>query len=222
MTAKTRIVLATGAAAVVVAGYLLGPWRPSAGRSATVELRRAQHLEDELRRTRERYRDQEAVAQEVVAGRLTLLQAAARVCAIRADEPPLVRDLARRRHPGLSEKEWFSAVVIDFVRRILAEDPDRQAAIVGRLEAELQRQLGPGRRLPAPAQAEAVAQGGQPADQGQPPRADRPGPARRPAAAPLPLPIAAQGGAAPVRVGPLLPAAREVVPMVRTAKFSAE
>jgi hypothetical protein len=140
MARPDRTVLVAVAAAVVVTGYLLGPWRPAAeGLRGEPDLQRAWQLE-EPQRACARHHGQMAVAAEVVAGRLTLLQAAARVRAIRADEPPLVRELARWRHPGLSEEEWLCAVVIDHVGWVLADDPARQAAVVGRLQAELRRQ----------------------------------------------------------------------------------
>jgi hypothetical protein len=150
MTGKNRTILAAGAA--VVAGVcLLASWRPSAkGPQLESDLQRAERLEAERQRVLQRCRGQMAVAAEVVAGRLTLLQAAARVRALRADEPPLVWKMVQRGHPGLSREEWLCRVVINYVGRVLYDDPAQARALVRRLRAELRehRQRGP-LRLPS-------------------------------------------------------------------------
>jgi hypothetical protein len=151
MAGKNRTVLVAGAA--VVAGVcLLASRRPSAeGPQVESNLQRAERLEAERQRVLQRQNGQMVVAEEVVAGRLTLLQAAARVRAIRADEPPLVWKMVRRRHPDLSQEEWLCAVVTDYVGRVLKDDPAQARALVRRLQAELrrQRQHGPLRLPPA-------------------------------------------------------------------------
>jgi hypothetical protein len=144
-----RIILTAAAALVVATAWLLGPWRPWGGPQGESALARSLRLEAELQRTKERFGDQRQLGEGLAAGRLTLLQAAARLRAIRADEPPSIRKVARRYHPGLSEEEWLCMVLIEEVEGIPATDPTR-AALGRRLRAELRQhqQRGP-IRLPA-------------------------------------------------------------------------
>jgi hypothetical protein len=103
------------------------------------EMKRAQQLEATRAGTLRRVEEQRRVAQEVTAGRLPLLPAAARIRAIRADEPPAFRKLARRHHPGTSEEEWLCLVVIDFVVGELGEGSQRARVLEARLLGELRR-----------------------------------------------------------------------------------
>jgi hypothetical protein len=53
----------------------------------------------------------------------------------------------------MSEDEWDGRTVIDQVRQVLADRPDEAAAVVGRLEKELQQLLAEReKRPPAPAE----------------------------------------------------------------------
>jgi hypothetical protein len=86
----------------------------------------------------------ELVVQELAAGRITLLQAAARFRDINADWPEYA-EVLRHRYPDASEEASISRNTIDYVCNIL-EDEDLVLAkgLRARLEAELDqlRQAG--------------------------------------------------------------------------------
>ena len=113
------------------------------------EMRRAQQLEVVRAASLQRVNEQRRVAQDVLAGRLALLPAAARIRAIRAEEPPRFRALARRYHPGTSEEEWLCLVVIDFVVGELEKGSEQAQVWKARLEDQLRwhKRRGP-LRLP--------------------------------------------------------------------------
>jgi hypothetical protein len=101
---------------------------------------------EELDRNREallrRIEAKEAVVAELVAGRLTLLQAAARFRALKGD-PPGVAELFPPEW-GRSEGERLCREVMVWVNGWLAERaPERAAAVAARLEAELRQHRDP-------------------------------------------------------------------------------
>jgi hypothetical protein len=105
------------------------------------QYRREQHLDTTMQESLQRLAEQRQVAQEVLAGRLTLLQAAARFRTIRAEDSPHHRALALRHYPGASEEEWLCRLVIGFVAAELQGQPEQERACRQRLEAELRQHL---------------------------------------------------------------------------------
>jgi hypothetical protein len=79
-----------------------------------------------------------AVTEEVIAGRLSLAEAAARFRALEAGRPNRHCRAPQERFPGDSEGERLCREVITHVRtRLGAEDPARARQIIARLEADL-------------------------------------------------------------------------------------
>jgi hypothetical protein len=79
------------------------------------------------------------ITADVIAGRLGLLEAAAGFHAADAGLPSRVP--LKDRFAGASDGERECRRVIGFVEEALEEEPSRRAAVVDRLEAELQAQL---------------------------------------------------------------------------------
>jgi hypothetical protein len=77
------------------------------------------------------------VARDVVAGRLTLLEAAGRFRALCQAVPDFQMDLFREFHPGASDEERFCRAVINTVEGVLWDKPDMAREMVRRLKAEL-------------------------------------------------------------------------------------
>jgi len=89
------------------------------------------------------------VAGEVVAGRLSLLDGAARFRDFCRSAPDFAWDQFRVGHPAASDDERFCRLLIDRAGGLLWEDPDRAEAVTVRLEAELEEHLSNGTlRLP--------------------------------------------------------------------------
>jgi hypothetical protein len=125
---------------------------PELGWTLEANRLRGEELDAESRRLTRQYHRQVAVAGAVIEGRMTLLEAAAAVRDIRADEPPKVRAVARRDSEAATEEEWFCRLVIRFVKEVLEDRrPAEARAWVKRLEAELEQRLRRGPlRLPDP------------------------------------------------------------------------
>ena len=103
-----------------------------------------------------RVRDKERLAGEVIEGRLSLAEAAARYRDLDAQPPPPNWEEFRRVYPGASDDERHCRQVIANVRLELPFHPDADPALLGRLEAELDDLLGRGDfHLPGPAAAAA-------------------------------------------------------------------
>jgi hypothetical protein len=94
-------------------------------------------LESNYRRVQAKY----AVVTELVAGRLTLLDAAARFRDLDAGLPD-VRDRLMEQYPGVPYAVALCRHVIEHARSVLrVQAPEQVASVVARLEAELQAQL---------------------------------------------------------------------------------
>jgi hypothetical protein len=78
------------------------------------------------------------VAREVAAGQLSLVEGAARFRALCLETPGFDPALFRRFHGGNSDEECYCRALIDWVRRVLADDPAQAQKVASRLEAELQ------------------------------------------------------------------------------------
>jgi hypothetical protein len=114
------------------------------------QSRRSQQLDGALQGMLRRVAEQRQVARQVLGGRLTLLEAAACLRVIWADEPPPFRAAVRRHFPGVTEEEWLCRRVIAFVAGELEDGPPEQARDwEQRLRAELSQHLQRGPlRLP--------------------------------------------------------------------------
>jgi hypothetical protein len=84
--------------------------------------------------------EQDELLEEVAAGRLALREAAARLRALLAEEPGFQPEAFRIAYPGATEDESYCRAVIDHVGCLLGERPE-QGRVVGRLQAELRREL---------------------------------------------------------------------------------
>ena len=108
---------------------------------------RRRDLDDAIRRAAVRVRAKEAVVTELLAGRVTLLQAAARFRAIDRAMPEGFWARFGRTRPDDSDHEYYCRQVIGYVTP--TTDDDRSWELVLRLEAELREHLKNGTlRLP--------------------------------------------------------------------------
>jgi hypothetical protein len=75
---------------------------------------------------------------ELIAGRLTLREAAARFGDLDA-EVPLLRDSVKQRYPGVAYEVALCRVVVDWTRSVLqVRAPEQMETVLARLEEELQ------------------------------------------------------------------------------------
>jgi hypothetical protein len=82
--------------------------------------------------------EKRALASAVIAGRLPLVQAAARFRDLNAQPPAFPWEAFRSTYPGDSDDERHGREVLEFVRQEVQQRPGADPAVVGRLEAELQ------------------------------------------------------------------------------------
>ena len=94
------------------------------------------------------------IAELLVAGELTLFEAAARLRDAESELPPSFVRQSRAVLQAASDDEYACRKVIAYVRLALEQEPDRAAAFCRQLEAELQRQLRRVRRLQGAGPAE--------------------------------------------------------------------
>jgi hypothetical protein len=96
-----------------------------------------------------RSRQVDELAGEVAAGRVSLLDGAARLRDIYRATPDFAWERFREGHPGASDDERFCRLLIERVEGVLWEDRSQAQAAADRLEAELEAQLASGTlRLP--------------------------------------------------------------------------
>jgi hypothetical protein len=109
-----------------------------------------QDLAEALREIVLRIERKDSLAEELLDGRLPLLQAAAHFQALDREAPAFNWEQFRRTFPGGDDEERHCREVIAFARAAFRKDPEEQRATVSRLEAELQGHLDRGDlRLPA-------------------------------------------------------------------------
>ena len=107
-------------------------------------------LDDDLERAMQRHEAKEAIVAEVIAERLTLLEAAAQFRDLNVTWPRASHWL-QQRYPGVPYELALCRQIIDQVCIELRQyDPERSDRVVARLEAELQAHLESetGLRLP--------------------------------------------------------------------------
>jgi hypothetical protein len=117
-------------------------WRlPEWRRQAEDGLRRGEELEAQLAAVRQCYAAKRQALAEVVAERLTLREAAARFRQADLVNPIFPWDAFPDLYPGDTDGERHCREVIHHVRLELRDEPARAAAVVARLEGELQGYL---------------------------------------------------------------------------------
>jgi hypothetical protein len=149
LAAALPLVLLTGIAyahPTLVAGFVPGWWDES---GAGPTLRDEQRREEELVRKDEvvvrRVAAKRRVVDEVIGGRLTLLEAAAWFRHFNNADGARVRDGDFRGPPGRSEGERLCRQVLSWVHSDLQALPESHyRAVYGRLEAELEAELARG------------------------------------------------------------------------------
>jgi hypothetical protein len=151
-------VLALCAVALDPACPLIFPprWDSAESPSLAEVIGRDEQLEQRKEAIRRRREAKEQVAEEVIARRQSLAEAIEQFRALDRQWPPS-HPWLRYQTPedlGMSEDEWDGRNVLDFVRLILAGRPGEAAAVVGRLEKQLQ-QLLTDHKKPRPASAQA-------------------------------------------------------------------
>jgi hypothetical protein len=104
------------------------------------EQRRGEALEAGWQPVLGRRREREAVCKSLEAGRLSLLEAAVRFREVHRGAFP-GRPKGCVPYPGNSEGERLCREVIDYTGFVFAGQPDRCAALKGRLTAELNAEL---------------------------------------------------------------------------------
>jgi len=107
-------------------------------------------LQARLESTQRRVQARDAVVTELLAGRLTLLEAAARFGELNAGMPE-TRDRVMRAYPGAPYRVALCRQVIEQARSVLlVRAPEQVERVVARLEAELQAHMEceAGLRLP--------------------------------------------------------------------------
>src|SRR5262249_26386093 len=114
---------------------------PSFWDEAQQEQRRGEELDARLADAVRRSEVTMATGAGVIAGRLTLREAAARYRALARGNPDFPWETFRRTYAGASDEERFCRQVIDAVQMELKDQPDEAAEVVARLEAELQEHL---------------------------------------------------------------------------------
>ena len=116
--------------------------------------RPGQGPDDTFARVAERCTQKRRLAEEVIDGRLGLLEAARRYRDLDEQPPPFYWEAFRRTYPGASDDERHCRNVIGYVGTALQDRPDADPALVARLEAELEDLLRRGDlRLPGPVAA---------------------------------------------------------------------
>jgi hypothetical protein len=81
--------------------------------------------------------DKHALTAEVIASRLSLVEAARRFRDLDAAAPQFNREAFCRTWPGRTDEERYCREVMGFVRTTLTDEPGRRQLVMGRLETEL-------------------------------------------------------------------------------------
>jgi hypothetical protein len=119
-----------------------GPWgREPPSRTVAREVRRMEKLEREQRESDAARRGRAEVLDAVIAGRCPLPEAAAAFWGLNRSMSHFNWANFRRAFPAATEGERCCRQVIGHVAGLLEDRPDRGAAVVRRLEAELQECL---------------------------------------------------------------------------------
>jgi hypothetical protein len=101
------------------------------------EAERTERLQREQRETDAALRGRAAVLDDVIAGRCSLPEAAARFWELNRSMSAFHWENFRRAYPGATNGERCCRHVIQHVVSRLEDEPNRREAVVGRLKAEL-------------------------------------------------------------------------------------
>jgi len=154
------VVVLTVAAVVVCGVHLvkvaraprIGPEETGAVQWLLEENRRSEDLDSRLAVAHRLRLAKRELAAEVMAGRLTLREAAGRCHSLDLQTPNFNWEAFLRNNPGQSEGECYCWQVIRYVEELLGDRPSEAAEVCARLEAELQGYREPDGtiRLPLP------------------------------------------------------------------------
>jgi hypothetical protein len=153
-SAWTGLVCLGMACLILVGALFLGPEEVTGLGLAQLSLKyqeqasRQQRLEDQDQAVLKCIEAKHTILAEVVAGRLTLAEAAARFQAIDARNPCFRETTFHESHPGLSDAECYGHAVRSAVLELLADRPDQAREVSQRLEAELSQLLPSGKFRP--------------------------------------------------------------------------
>jgi hypothetical protein len=120
------------------------PWRDTTDPVSELRAERARgrELDEKIAAARRCSAAKGEVVQEVIAGRLALLEAAARLREFDAQVPDFPVTTIRLTVPGSSDEERYCRIVIWKAKSLLAQRPAEAEKVVQRLEVELERHLG--------------------------------------------------------------------------------
>ena len=128
-------------------------WGPNDGASMAEEVARNEQLNEQYAALRRQRQAKRLVAAEVIAGRRGLAKAVEEFRGLDREWPEFGPPPQWAAQVGMSADEGAGRTVLYFVRLVLADRPDEAAAVVGRLEKELQKLLAERKKHP-PASAE--------------------------------------------------------------------
>jgi hypothetical protein len=97
-------------------------------------------IDDRHRRVLERMKAKDAIAEDLIAGKLTLVEAAARVRDL-PDGMPGWMNLLPPEELGANDDETLCRHVIGWAQTVLADRPEKAAAVGRRLDAELREHV---------------------------------------------------------------------------------
>jgi hypothetical protein len=115
-------------------GFNVRDW-PKHLRLLATESERRDELVRRMKSARLRLQAQDEISQELIAGRITLAQAARLVCEL-PDAPPILWEKVRSHMPGGTEEERIMRFVIFWSCEVVREEHDRKT-MRRRLEKEL-------------------------------------------------------------------------------------
>jgi hypothetical protein len=126
------------------------PWDPDRRDSMAETLARSEHLKRLREASYRRLGARWQIAEEVIAGRRSLVEAMEQFRDLDRQWPDLRSGIKKPELVWMSEDEWDGRAVIEQVRQVLADRPDQAAAVAGRLEKELQQLLADRQKRPSP------------------------------------------------------------------------
>jgi hypothetical protein len=134
-------------------GPLLSSFRGCSAGRTSLTLPEALEQSEQIDRFEEaslrRLDTKKRIAEEVIAGQKSLAEAMAQFRALDQEWPKFGSASMTRQDLGISEDEWDGRGVIVTVRNVLTHRPDEAAAVVARLEKELQELLAGRKKRPA-------------------------------------------------------------------------
>jgi hypothetical protein len=124
------------------------PWDPDRRDSMAETLARSERLKQMHEASFRRLGAKWQIAQEVIAGRRSLAEAMELFRDLDRQWPDIRTGMKKPEDLWMSEDEWDGRAVIEQVRQVLANRPDEDTAVAGRLEKELQQLLAERKKRP--------------------------------------------------------------------------